>query len=174
MEENLGIKHIYRFYKKSTDKPVPSLQFKRVWETFVKEVIQDIILEGRDFNMPSLGILGIRKKKIVVTMTEDGDIDKRYLAPDWKTTKELWARDAKAKKEKRLVFHLNKHFNGFTCKWFWDKATCSVTNNTAYSLTMTRANNRLLAQVIFNEETQVDYHEQKPKVRSREHSNQYE
>ena len=165
MQERQGINEIFKFYKKGVSKPTDFRTFKRVWTTFIEQVIQGIMLEGKDFSMPSLGSLGIRKSKVIVAMTPDGDIDKRYLRPDWKATKELWARDEVAKKIKQLVFHLNKHFNGFNCKWFWDKATCSVPNNTAYSLTMTRANKRGLSRVIQDEDIEVDYYEQKPKVR---------
>lgn len=171
MQEKQGIKDIHRFYRQTASKPTDLRTFKRVWETFIAEVIQGIILEGRDFNMPSLGSVGIRKQKIIVAMTPDGDIDKRYLRPDWAKTKELWARDPEAKKRKQLVYHLNKHFNGFNCKWFWDKTTCSVPNNTAYSLTMTRANKRELARVINDESIEVDYYEQKPKVSRYERKN---
>ena len=165
MQEKQGIKHIFRFYKQGASKPADFHTFKRVWETFITEVVQSIILEGRDFNMPSLGSVGIRKQKVIVAMTPDGDIDKRYLRPDWNATNELWAKDEEAKKSKQLVYHLNKHFNGFNCKWFWDKNTCSVPNNAAYSLTMTRAHKRELARVIQDDDIEVDYYEQKPKTR---------
>lgn len=171
MQEKLGIKDIYRFYKQGVSKPVDMHTFKRVWEDFADQVIQRIILEGKDFHMPSLGDVGIRKQKVVVAMTPEGDIDKRYLRVDWKSTKDLWARDAEAKKRKQLVFHLNKHFNGFNVKWFWDRSTCLTINNTAYSLTMTRANKRLLAEVIHDDDNEVDYYEQKPKVRRYERKN---
>lgn len=163
MQEKQGIKEVYKFYRDNNENPIPSAQFRRVWGTFITQVIENIILTGKDFNMPSLGSVGIRKQKVIVGMTHDGKIDKRYLRPDWKATKELWVRDAVAKEKKQLVFHLNKHFNGFNCRWFWDKSTCTVINNTAYSLTMTRANKRLLAEVINNEDIEVDYYEQKPR-----------
>ena len=98
-------------------------------------------------------------------MTPDGDIDRRYLAPDWKSTKELWKRDEAAKLRKQVVFHLNKHFNGFICKWFWDRRTCSVPNYGAYGLYITRTNKRRLSYDIQDENVDVDYYEQKPKVR---------
>jgi len=163
MQEKQGLNTIFKFYREASTKPTDFRTFKRVWETFIDEVVKSITLDGKDFNMPSLGSLGIRKQKVIVAMTPEGDIDKRYLRPDWAKTKELWARDEEAKKRKQLVFHLNKHFNGFNCKWFWDKSSCSVINNTAYSLTMTRANKRLLAEVINNENLDVDYYEVKPK-----------
>ena len=168
MPEKQGLKSIYRFYKQNATKQTvaPSV-FKRVWTTFITEILKDIMLGGKDFSMPSLGTIGIRKQKVIVVMTPEGDIDKRYLRPDWKATKELWKRDPEAKKNKQLVFHLNKHFNGFNCKWFWDKSTCSVPNNSAYSLTMTRENKRELAKVINDEDIEVDYYEQKPKVYGR-------
>ena len=172
MQEKQGIKEIFKFYKQSASRPTDFRTFKRVWMTFIEQVVQSIILEGRDFNMPSLGSVGIRKQKVIVAMTPEGDIDKRYLRPDWKATKFLWARDEVAKKAKRLVYHLNKHFNGFNCKWFWDKSTCSVQNNTAYSLVMTRVNKRELARVIHDDDIEVDYHEQKPNMRY-ERANQH-
>ena len=165
MPEKSGLKDIYRFYKNNSSNHVEYGTYRRVWRVFIEEVIKDIMLGGRDFSMPSLGVLGIRKQKVIVAMTPEGDIDKRYLRPDWKATKELWSRDEEAKKRKQLVFHLNKHFNGFNCKFFWDKSTCSVPNNSAYSLTMTREHKRMLAKVINDEDIQVDYYEQKPKVR---------
>ena len=64
---------------------------------------------------------------------------------------------------KKLVFHLNKHFGGYNAKWFWDKSTCAVVNQSAYSLTMTRENKRKLAKAIFDENAEVDYYEQKSK-----------
>jgi hypothetical protein len=159
MQANYGVKDIHRFYKEGSSKPVDLHTFKRVWETFIEQVVQDIILDGKDFIMPSLGATGIRKSKVIVKMTPEGEIDKRYLRPDWKATKELWAKDTVAKVKKQLVFHLNKHFNGFNAKWFWDKRTCMVPMNTAYSLTMTRANKRALSKVIFDEDVDVDYYE---------------
>lgn len=159
-----GIREAYKFYKSYAENPVSYKLFREVWISFIEKVVDGIVTEGKDFTMPfRLGSVGIRKQKIRVKMNEDGSIDKRYLRPDWKATKELWARDEEAKKTKRIVFHLNKHFGGYNCKWFWDKSTCAVKNQSAYSLTMSRKNKRKLAAAIFNEELEVDYYEQKPK-----------
>ncbi len=159
-----GLNEAYKFYKTCVpENPLPYNLFRAVWEDLIGRVVVGIVEEGKDFTMPfRLGSVGIRKQKIKVKMNEDGSIDKRYLRPDWKETKELWKRDEEAKKRKQLVFHLNKHFNGYNCKWFWDKSTCAVKNQAAYSLTMTRENKRRLAQAIFDENLEVDYYEQKP------------
>ena len=158
-----GIKEIYRFYRGNVEHPVSYKLFVDLWKEFASTVTDDIV-NGKDFVMPfRVGILGIRKKKIFVKLNPDGSIDKRYLRPDWKATKDLWKRDQEAKKNKQLVFHLNKHFGGYNCKWFWDKSTCCITNQSAYSLVMTRENKRKLAKAIFDEDRDVDYYEQKPK-----------
>lgn len=158
-----GIRDAYKFYKSYSENPLPYKLFTAVWEDFIDKVTSGIVEHGKDFTMPfRLGSVGIRKQKIKVKMNEDGTIDKRYLRPDWKATKELWERDEEAKKNKQLVFHLNKHFGGYNAKWFWDKSTCSVKNQSAYSLTMTRDNKRKLARAIFDEDLEVDYYEQKP------------
>lgn len=161
--DRYGLKEAYKFYKSYVENPLSYKLFRAVWEDFIGRVVVGIVEEGKDFTMPfRLGSVGIRKQKIKVKMNDDGSIDKRYLRPDWKSTKELWARDEKAKEKKQLVFHLNKHFNGYNAKWFWDKSTCSVKNQAAYSLTMTRENKRRLAKAIFDENLEVDYYEQKP------------
>jgi hypothetical protein len=164
MPVKYGIREAYKFYKANTENPLPYPIFRRIWITFIDKVTKGIVEEGKDFNMPfRLGSTGIRKQKIRVKMNPDGSIDKRYLRPDWNATKELWARDEEAKKDKRLVFHLNKHFGGYNAKWFWDKSTCIVKNQAAYSLTMSRENKRKLSLAIFDEDLEVDYYEQKPK-----------
>lgn len=162
--DNYGIEDIYKYYKSYSDNPVSEKIFVAAWKSFITQVTDGMVYEGRDFIMPfRLGPVGIRKQKIIVVLNKDGTIDKRYLRPDWKATKELWNKDAQAKEKKQIVFHLNKHFNGFNCKWFWDKSTCSVPNQSAYALVMTRDNKRKLSEAIFDETKEVDYYEQKPK-----------
>ena len=164
MSDKYGIREAYKYYKLYKENPVDYQTFRAIWITFIDKVTKGIVEEGKDFSMPyRLGSVGIRKQKIRVKMNPDGSIDKRYLRPDWNATKELWERDEEAKKTKRLVFHLNKHFGGYNAKWFWDKSTCIVKNQTAYSLTMSRENKRKLSEAIFNEDIEVDYYEQKPK-----------
>lgn len=161
-----GIEHIYRYYKKNNQDPVDYRTFVDAWKDFADAVTDDIAFTGKDFMMPfRVGTLGIRKRKIQVSINKDGTIDKRYLRPDWVATRKLWNIDPEAKKNKQLVFHLNKHFNGFNCKWFWDKTACLIPNQSAYSLVMTRENKRKLAKAIFNGES--DYYEQKPKYYGR-------
>jgi len=164
MSTKYGIREAYKFYKSRTENLVDYQTFRAIWITFIDKVTTGIVEEGKDFNMPyRLGSVGIRKQKIRVKMNPDGSIDKRYLRPDWNATKELWARDEEAKETKRLVFHLNKHFGGYNAKWFWDKSTCIVKNQTAYSLTMSRENKRKLSAAIFDEDIDVDYYEQQPR-----------
>lgn len=161
---NYGIRDIYKFYKKNSVNPVDEKTFITAWREFATRITDQIVYEGKDFIMPfHLGPIGIRKQKIIVVLREDGTIDKRYLRPDWKATNELWNRDSEAKERKQLVFHLNKHFNGFNCKWFWDKGMCSIPNQSAYSLVMTRDNKRKLKSAIFDENRDVDYYEQRPR-----------
>lgn len=164
MSTKYGIREAYKFYKSYTENPLDYKLFREVWISFIDKVTKGIVEEGKDFTMPyRLGSVGVRKQKIRVKMNPDGSIDKRKLRPDWNATKELWEKDDIAKKNKQLVFHLNKHFGGYNCKWFWDKSTCAIPNQTAYSLTMSRENKRKLSEAIFNDELEVDYYEQKPK-----------
>jgi hypothetical protein len=162
---NYGIKNIYRYYKEHSSDPVSEKIFASSWKSFANKVTDGIVYQGKDFGMPfRLGPIGIRKQKVIVVLNPDGSIDKRYLRPDWKATKELWIREPAAKERKQLVFHLNKHFNGYNCKWYWDKSQCSISNQSAYSFVPTRENKRKLADAIFDDDREVDYYEHKPKT----------
>ncbi|MHA1197765.1 MAG: hypothetical protein ACTSQF_00210 [Candidatus Heimdallarchaeaceae archaeon] len=43
------------------------------------------------------------------------------LAPDWKSTIELWNRNPEAKKEKKIIYFFNEHSKGVRYKIKWTK-----------------------------------------------------
>ena len=77
---------------------------------------------------------------------QPSDINK--LHPDWKATKQLWADDPDAKKEKKLIYHMNNHTNGMYIKYLFSKHHVGVKNLKIYSFIPSRGNKRLLAKHI--------------------------
>ena len=72
-----------------------------ITEGFMK-FISARMLDGLRVILPSsMGILYVFGRKQVIKMGEDGKA--RGLAPDWKSTKELWEKDSEAKKNKTII-----------------------------------------------------------------------
>lgn len=161
--KDYGIKDIYNFYtkkKKDSGKEyVSSKSFGTVLKQFNKEICNAIVLDSYEYRMPyRLGYLRIRKFKTRLVLDPDGNLRTGHLHPDWVATKQLWEKNLKAKEEKKIVWHTNKHTQGFYCKWYWDKSVCNIKNSSVYSLVMSRTNKRKIAEAIKNNEN-IDYYE---------------
>lgn len=158
-----GIVDIYRFYKKNQiEKGLPvidELVFRRILKYHNQEVCKSIVEESNEFRLPyRLGYLRIRKHQTKLKLDADGKLIKAHLKPDWKATNELWENNEEAKKNKKIVFHTNTHSRGYYFKWYWDKRACNIKNSSVYSILMSRANKRSIAQAIKNNE-KLDYYE---------------
>lgn len=140
--------NIYRFYKTMSLKPVDKKTFISVWEDYIDWGFTENIFKGRVFKLPYIGDLQLKKKKVCLR-ERDGKINKRYLKIDYKRTKELWNNDPVAKKEKKLIFHLNQHTGGFYYKISWDKRYArKVANITYFKFVFVRKWKRMIAQIL--------------------------
>lgn len=84
--------------------------------------------------MPSgLGLICIVKYK-PKTYTD------KSLSVDYKSSKE----------EGKRIYHLNEHSDGYKFRLYWSKQPYTFADRYKYQLTLTRANKRRLAQLIFN------------------------
>ena len=165
MKKNLtdyGIRDAFKFYKlkHNSESNVNSTEFSTICKEFNDKISDLIVYENFSFLLPfRLGRIRIRKYKPKMYLQKDGSLDKSRLRPDWNATKKLWESNLKAKKEKKLIFHLNDHTNGYQHRWFWEKLTSNVKNNSAYSFLPSRNNKRTLATVLKDEDLDVDYFE---------------
>lgn len=128
-------------------------------------LIDKIIKDPMEFRMPyRLGTLSIKKNKIRLNV-KNGELDKNKLIPDWGKTWEVWQRDypGLTRKEifdirdKKVIYNMNHHTNGFIMRWVWDKGTCFVPNHSVYYFKPTKANRLELSRWINNEERDMDY-----------------
>lgn len=153
-----GLKDAYRYYRiLDKDNLVTYEIFSKIVTEF-NEAVMDVIIEkaGR-FRLPGrLGDIRIKKKKNVM--------DVNYLKPDWKACWKLWEEIYSDKTEdeivkipnKKIVYHLNDHSDNYYYKFYWDKATCNVRNNTAYCFIPTRTNKEKLVHQL---KLKTDYFE---------------
>lgn len=107
--------------------------FTRVVETFIKEIMHEIIKNNFKFTMPyGLGTLQIVKYKLTLRHNK---VDQ---AVDWVATAKAGTR----------VFHTNEHTGGYKFIYKWTKRNNRFKFGYFYKLIMSRANKRQLAAEI--------------------------
>lgn len=152
------IKDIFKFYKKKYgEKALSQSRAHDIWKTFYPEIIKYMIFNNYEYLLPHhLGSFRIKKKKVEPKIDKEGNLDISKLSVDYKATKRLWeerypgktSKELKQIKDKPLVRELNEHTDGYRCSWYWDKMTCTVPNQSAYILEMTRTNKQLLSKAV--------------------------
>ena len=135
----------YKMYSKEVETPVEIKDYVAIANGFMKFLMRKAFDKGSVVIPERLGILEIFGKKVEVSY-EDGEI--KGLAPDWKSTKELWKDNPEALKNRTLVYHFNEETDGVRYKFFWSKARVLVANKTLYTLRLTRTNKRILATLV--------------------------
>jgi len=150
-----GINDIYKYYKENAKSPLDEKKFKELWKILIKIIIRLIVYRNVDIALPArLGTLCARKIKSKPIVKEDGTVIKNRLGVNYKASWKKWQREYPdltiheiAKLEgKKPVYHLNEHTDGYKVRWKWDKFTCTVKNQSIYSLAMTRENKQELSK----------------------------
>ena len=130
----------YKLYKSKVTDPVDIKKYLLISAAYNKFLISKV-LEGKEITLPSrMGTLSILGKKQKIRFDDNGNII--GLAPDWVKTKILWGENPTARKEKKLLYHINSHTDNVRYKYLWSKKNVLVTNKTLYSLRLTRTNKR--------------------------------
>lgn len=143
-----NLRKSYKKYLQTTDNPIDIKTYIEITSLYNKFLTRKC-LEGHEVTLPArMGTLTITGKKPTIKV-EDGKI--KGLAPDWVKTKKLWDENPEAKKQKKLLYHVNNHTDGVRYKWTWSKSNVLVENKILYSLRMTRENKRSVYDRILND-----------------------
>jgi hypothetical protein len=127
---------------------------------FNKAISKKIIYEAYEFNMfYRLGTLRIKKYKPKYEVDVNGKLITKKIPVDYKATKELWERDPVAKQNKKLIFHLNKHSDGYKGYFFWSKLKSNVPNKSGYSFKACRTNSRDLGKAFKDPNLKINFYE---------------
>jgi len=122
--------------------------------------MEKMIKENTTIKLPHrMGDISILKQKIKYNISEDGKLETKYLAVDWKATKELWANDLDAKERKVRVFHENKHTGGYVYKWKWYRGVSAIKNVRFYKFYPLRRWKRNLAFKLKDPLDTIDFYE---------------
>lgn len=159
-------REMYNSYKKHRKlKPyVTREDFFKIVATFNREVIKLILYKNYSFNIPfGLGSLKVvKKKKNGYILDDEGNVIEKDLVIDRRRTWQLWKNNPKAREDKKYVYHLNEHTDGYVYRFFWDRKGVSVQNITSYKFNTIRANKRWLYSILTDEDLEVDFFEIKP------------
>ena len=161
-----GISDIYKYYKENAKHPIEYKKFRNVWKDLAATIIKLIVYRNLDFSIPArMGTLSARKTKVEFGFDKNGNINKNKLCINYKASWDKWIKDFPelTKEEiaklpnKKYIYYLNEHTDGYKVRWRWDKFTCNVKNQTLYSLAMTRENKQELSKAF--REFKTDYYE---------------
>lgn len=152
---------IFAFYKETyKDTALPKDVVRKLYSKLFPAIVKLMVFENLDYRMPSrLGYIRVKKKLREPKLYENGDLDTRGLAINWKATKKLWqkiypdktAEEIKAVEGKPLVRELNEDNGGYRLMWYWDKSTSAAKNQNAYYINLSRSNDQILSKgVRFN------------------------
>lgn len=151
----VNIRQSYTFYKKKYKENIGA-DYKEGLPIYIDIVnglmkfIMKKVFDGYDVRLGAkLGVIGIRGRKVIPTIDENGDI--KGIAPNWGETKKLHAKDPEAKAKGIKVYCFNEHTNGIRYKFFWAKRGVIIVNKTYYGLTFSRWNRRELNRLVTEE-----------------------
>ena len=135
------LRDAYRFYKKlHPDSKIGRAAYVNICCEFNKRLSHSIITKSIDFRgFYRLGFFGIRcyKRDLVL---KDNKSNRQKNPIDWNKTMALWNKEYPGKTieelrlipDKRFVYFLNEHTNGYVFGWKWDRTVCNIPNQTAY------------------------------------------
>jgi len=162
-----GSNDIYKYYCRKTKNPkkLTQTQYFEVFDEFMAHVKHLMMFNSFTFLMPHrLGGIRIFKYKPPLKLDDKGNLSKRNLRPDWKVTINYWkelypdktGEELKEIKGKPIIYHLNKHTDGYKTRFGWDKSTAIVKNIRGYSIQPLRCFLREIAKTI-KENPKIDF-----------------
>jgi len=145
-----GTKDYYKYYKENNGK-VNNKLYSSILRDFHKGVADILINNEYSFKLPArLGVITIKKVKLFVKMDKNGNMITNYPI-NHKATRELWARDPKAKEAKRRVRFENKHTNGYKYEFKYLNSFANFPNKKIYTMTFNRLMKRTFGSILFRE-----------------------
>lgn len=166
IESGYGLKDFYKYYKENAKNPLDYTTFSNVWKDVAKSIMKLVIYRNLDFMIPArMGTLCVRKVKAKPIIKSDGTVCKNRMSINYKASWEKWFKEYPelTKEEiaklpnKKHVYYLNDHSDGFKIKFMWDKYTCNVKNQNIYNLQIARPNKQEVSRAFTKYKT--DYYE---------------
>lgn len=148
------LEHFYRNYKRTSSNQVTRQQYTAFIKDMTDEFMRSMIESSNDVKIPGIGYFSILSHKPKVI--KDGKLNKKALRPDWKKTWEYWYKiyEGKTQKEiidindKKVIYHENKHSQGLSFVFKWNKFTSNIKGKKGYKFIPTSTNKKKLNNYI--------------------------
>lgn len=142
-------KNYYLDHKEESKYMIDKKLFKEIAKLLFTKISEEIIYKGTELKFPNrFGSFYIKKFK-------PSNPGKNI---DFKKTNELYGEWNKANpNNKKVVLHKNRHSEGYSARWFWNKINAKVTNKSLFRFKPTRFNSRLLSSSI-KEKNTIQYY----------------
>jgi|DEB0MinimDraft_10_1074344.scaffolds.fasta_scaffold68063_2 hypothetical protein len=141
MNKRKTLRDIYKTYEYTEDSPhyVDYKDYRKIVEVVLSLFVKYMVTTGNRISLPhGLGYLYIRKGK---------DYDKAHKKVDFNMTKKLG----------KVIYHNNRHSNGFYGKFRWDKNKHYIKNKQLFKFVPCRWAKRYLSKEIKENNTIVRY-----------------
>lgn len=150
-----GRRHLYDYYckylKKKNEKHniIDAKVHAKVLNDFNKEIRRKIIEECFDFIVPiNMGLLNVKKFKPKYTIDSNGKLISKRLAINWEESKKIH----------KIVYHINKHTDGYKYKFNYSFYRSILPNKSFYKFVPCRTAKRILAKTIKNPDFKGDFY----------------
>jgi hypothetical protein len=158
--------YFFSQYKKSVKNKHKRFNITRKQHSKILRLAHELISKGMIedkfiFNPPYLACkFRVKRYKQPIKYDENGKIIKSNLPVDWKSTLNFWKINPQAKEEKKLIYYLNDHSDGYRYTFSkFKKRYCNNKNLKYFSFLATRTNNRALKDYILNPLNNIEYYE---------------
>lgn len=146
-----GMHDAYKYFQNNykCNYEITQREYSLIFKEVMERIMFKVIFESFDVKLPAdVGNIRIKKTPIKIRFNPDGSLCTKGLRVDWKSTKDLWAIDTDAKDKKQLVFHFNEHTDRYNLKFYYDKRTSTMRNQSAYQFKVMRKWARLLNSAV--------------------------
>lgn len=147
---DFGMSDYYKYYSQHSEQPVDAKTFNKIVSDFNKEITNAMIYQNLEFKPRFVQLtLCIRKSKRVPRIDDNGKLI-NTMPIDYKSTKELWAKDPDAKDKKIVLRYLNNHTGKYVFRIKAIKTGFAYSNKKYYKFKAVRQFARELGKRILN------------------------
>jgi hypothetical protein len=151
-----NIENMFRVAVEKYNFSLDKKEYSKLLE-IINNYIFDIILhDSSEYRLPKkLGSIRIKRTKFKYKLDENGRVKKNQMKVDFNSSKKLWRekypnktwQEIKEIPDKPLIYYLNKHTNNYYNKFYWDKRTSTLKNQSIYKLDIIRNRKQELSRL---------------------------
>lgn len=156
---NLTKRQIYWKYKNGNKEGVDEKLFNKIIDLFLLKVRDKILDENYIFKLPHIGYRIKIVKYQKNPFDKDGNLLPFRFPVNWKETKNYWDKNPEAKKNKKCVYYLNDHTDGYIYRIKMFPAFREFKNMKMYTFKASKPFSIKLAYKLLDPYNKQDYYE---------------